>query len=72
MIVVTHVKKFLKFDLDLHFKVKLRTKKIFFSRTISARAEQKPVSSSLRSPQVCSRQLPVTDIFLLMLPRVQI
>jgi hypothetical protein len=42
----------LKFDLDLHFKVKHRPKtskiglslKIFFSRTISARTEQKAVS----------------------------
>jgi hypothetical protein len=56
MIVVTHIKKFnLKIYLDLHFKVKLRPKslknglifKIFFSRTISARTEQKAVSKSL-------------------------
>jgi hypothetical protein len=44
-------KAILKFDLDLHFKVKLRPKtskigkllKIFFSRTLSARTEQKAV-----------------------------
>jgi hypothetical protein len=50
MIIVKHVTNpILKFDLDLHFMVKLRPKTsknrlIFFPRTISARTEQKAVS----------------------------
>jgi hypothetical protein len=54
MMIVTNVKKnsSLKFDLELHFKVKLRPEpyilakslKIFFFRNISTRSEQKAVS----------------------------